>query len=55
MTKADQFEAGVRRAETETIRCGKCQHYSGGGCLIVQGRLDAWDVCDSFSGHRPWQ
>lgn len=53
--KSSQHIAGVRRAESEVYRCGHCQFFTGTGCLLVAGYLNDNEVCDLFSGHRPWQ
>lgn len=43
-----QAEANYRPAEGPEQSCGTCQHFTGDACEVVQGKIDAGHVSDSY-------
>lgn len=51
--KLTKAEAGFQeRGGIPELRCGDCHYFTGSGCRIVEGSIDADDVCDQFEPAR---
>lgn len=51
--KLEKSEAGFQEdGGIDGLRCGECYFFEGGSCRIVEGEIDADDVCDQFEPAR---